>query len=88
MQTPSLRFLKTFHIAGKRGSFKAAAEELCVTPSAVSHQMKVLEQQLGLALFDRGPRSLTLTAAGAHYLETVDTLFARLESVTAQLRRR
>ncbi len=89
MQTPSsLRFLKTFHIAGKRGSFKAAAEELCVTPSAVSHQMKVLEQQLGLALFDRGPRSLTLTAAGARYLETVDTLFARLESVTAQLRRR
>jgi LysR family transcriptional regulator, glycine cleavage system transcriptional activator len=88
MHTPSLRFLKTFHIAGKRGSFKAAAEELCVTASAVSHQMKVLEQQLGLALFDRGPRSLTLTAAGAHYLETVDTVFARLECVTAQLRRR
>ena len=88
MQTPPLRFLKTFHIAGRRGSFKAAAAELCVTASAVSHQMKVLERQLGVALFDRGPRSLTLTAAGAHYLETVDAVFERLESVTAQLRRR
>jgi LysR family transcriptional regulator, glycine cleavage system transcriptional activator len=88
MQTPSLRFLKTFHIAGKRGSFKAAAAELCVTASAVSHQMRVLERQLGLALFDRGPRSLTLTAAGAQYLETVDAVFSRLESVTGQLRRR
>ena len=88
MQTPTLRFLKTFHVAGKRGSFKAAADELCVTASAVSHQMKALERQLGLALFDRGPRSLTLTVAGAHYLETVDAVFSRLECVTTQLRRR
>jgi len=88
MQTPSLRFLKTFHIAAKLGSFKAAAEELSVTASAVSHQMKVLEEQLGLALFERGPRSLSLTPAGALYLENIDALFSRLDSVTEQLRLR
>jgi LysR family transcriptional regulator, glycine cleavage system transcriptional activator len=88
MHTPSLRFLKTFHIAAKRGSFKAAAEELCVTASAVSHQIKALEQQLGLALFTRRPRSLSLTEAGALYLENIDALFSRLESVTEQLQRR
>jgi|CZKO01.1.fsa_nt_gi LysR family glycine cleavage system transcriptional activator len=88
MQTPSLRFLKTFHIAAKLGSFKAAAEELSVTASAVSHQIKVLEEQLGLALFERGPRSLSLTPAGALYLENIDALFSRLDSVTEQLRRR
>jgi len=86
MPMPSLRFLKTFHIAARRGSFKATADELCVTASAVSHQIKVLEEQLGLALFERGPRSLTLTEAGTHYLEDIDALFSRLESVTEQLR--
>jgi LysR family glycine cleavage system transcriptional activator len=88
MPTPALRFLKTFQIAARRGSFKAAADELCLTASAVSHQIKVLEAQLGLALFERGPRSLSLTEAGAHYYEQLDTLFSRLESVTEQLRRR
>jgi LysR family glycine cleavage system transcriptional activator len=83
---PSLRFLKTFHIAARRGSFKATADELCLTPSAVSHQIKVLEEQLGLALFARGPHSLTLTEAGTHYLANIDALFSRLESVTEQLR--
>jgi LysR family transcriptional regulator, glycine cleavage system transcriptional activator len=84
--TPPLRFLKTFYISARRGSFKAAAEELCVTPSAVSHQIKVLEEQLRLALFERGPRSLTLTAAGAYYLDHVEAVFARLESATEQVR--
>lgn len=88
MQTPSLRFLKTFHIAAKLGSFKAAAQELCVTASAVSHQIKALEQQLGVVLFNRGARSLSLSAAGALYLENIDALFSRLESVTEQLKRR
>src|ERR1700690_1475451 len=86
MATPALRFLKTFQIAAKRGSFKAAADELCVTASAISHQIKVLEDELGLSLFERGPRSLALTEAGAHCLEHIDSVFARLESVTEQLR--
>jgi LysR family transcriptional regulator, glycine cleavage system transcriptional activator len=63
---PSLKFLKTFHVAARLGSFKAAAEELHLTPSAVSHQMKELEDQLGVSLFDRTPRALVLTEAGVH----------------------
>src|ERR1700722_18444006 len=88
MHAPSLKFLKTFHIAAKLGSFKATAEELCVTASAVSHQIKALEQQLGVSLFNRGARSLSLSAAGALYLENIDAVFSRLESVTEQLKRR
>jgi LysR family glycine cleavage system transcriptional activator len=86
MRLPSLKFLKTFQIAAARLSFKAAAEELCITPSAVSHQIRGLEEQLGVTLFERGPSSLTLTEAGASYMQHLETLFARLETVTEQLR--
>ena len=86
MRLPSLKFLKTFQVAAVRLSFKAAAEELFITPSAVSHQIKALEEQLGVPLFDRGPHSLTLTEAGGQYLQQMDSVFSRLESVTEQLR--
>jgi LysR family glycine cleavage system transcriptional activator len=88
MASPPLRFLKTFQIAARLGSFKAAGAELCVTASAVSHQIKALEDELGLMLFDRGPRSLTLTAAGSYYLEHIDAVFSRLDYATQQLRMR
>lgn len=86
MRLPSLKFLKTFQVAAARLSFKAAAEELFITPSAVSHQIKALEEQLAVALFERGPHSLTLTDAGQHYLQHIDSMFSRLESVTEQLK--
>lgn len=85
MPAPSLKFLKTFHVAAKRQSFKAAADELCITASAVSHQIKTLEGQLGLLLFERRAHSLALTEAGSHYLEGIDSLFSRFETVTKQL---
>ena len=88
MRTPSLKAIKTFQIAAKHSSFAVAADELCITPSAVSHQIKTLETQLGLPLFSRGARALALTDAGARYLEQIDDLFMRLESVTEQLRAR
>jgi LysR family glycine cleavage system transcriptional activator len=88
MRLPSLKFLKTFQVAAKLQSFKAAAEELFVTPSAVSHQIKALEAHLGVALFERGVRTLTLTDAGAHYLEHINDIFSKLESVTEQLQDR
>ena len=88
MRLPSLKFLKTFQVAAARLSFKSAAEELFITPSAVSHQIKTLEEQLGVALFDRGAHSLTLTEAGRNYLQHMDSMFARLETVTEQLRAR
>jgi LysR family glycine cleavage system transcriptional activator len=86
MRLPSLKYLKTFQVAALRQSFKAAADELCITPSAVSHQVKLLEAQLGIPLFERGPHSLQLTEAGQKYLHSIDALFNRLEIVTEQLR--
>jgi LysR family glycine cleavage system transcriptional activator len=88
VRLPSLKFLKTFQVAAARESFKAAADELFVTPSAVSHQIRALEQQLGVLLFERGPHSLTLTEAGRRYLQHMDSVFARLEIVTEQIRNR
>ena len=88
MRTPSLKAIKTFQIAAKHSSFAVAADALCITPSAVSHQIKTLETQLGLPLFSRSARALALTDAGARYLEQIDDLFMRLESVTEQLRAR
>jgi LysR family glycine cleavage system transcriptional activator len=85
MRFPSLKFLKTFQVAAARQSFKAAADELFITPSAVSHQIRALEEQLGIVLFERGPHSLTLSEAGQQYLRHVDSIFTRLEAVTEQL---
>jgi LysR family transcriptional regulator, glycine cleavage system transcriptional activator len=88
MRTPSLKAIKTFQIAARHSSFAVAADELCISPSAVSHQIKSLETQLGLPLFSRGARALALTDAGARYLEQIDDLFVRLDAVTEQLRAR
>jgi LysR family glycine cleavage system transcriptional activator len=88
MRAPSLKAIKTFQIAARHSSFAVAADELCITPSAVSHQIKTLETQLGLSLFSRGARGLALTDAGARYLEQIDDLFTRLDCVTEQLRAR
>lgn len=61
---PSLPMLASFEAAARNGSFKAAAEELGVTAGAVSHQIKGLELELGLALFDRHHRAVELTEEG------------------------
>lgn len=61
--------LRTFESAARLRSFKLAAAELAVTPTAISHQIKALEQQLGFALFERVPRGVRLTPKG-------ETLFA------------
>ena len=61
---PSLSAAKAFEAAARHLSFRAAAEELSVTHSAISHQVKSLEAQLGVPLFRRGPQSVSLTEAG------------------------
>jgi len=61
---------------------------LCITASAVSHQIKLLEDQLGVVLFERGAHSLALTAAGSHFLDSIEALFARLETAVEQLTNR
>ena len=64
---PPIQWLPVFEAAARHLSFKAAAEELCVTPPAVSQQIKVLEDYLNTQLFDRQGRSLRLTQAGSYY---------------------
>lgn len=67
-QIPPLKALLAFEAAAEAGSFAAAAERLFVTPAAVSQQIKVLEQQLDIALFDRSKSGVRLTRAGQSYL--------------------
>lgn len=65
---PPLNALRAFESAARLGSFVRAADELAVTPTAVSHQIKALEETLGVDLFVRLPRGLRLSDAGAAYL--------------------
>ena len=67
------------------GSFKAAATELAVTPTAVSHQIRALEAQTGLALFDRQVRKVALTEAGAQLFPVLRDGFDAFEATLARL---
>ena len=82
---PSLNALRFFEAAGRRGSFTLAANELNVTPGAVSRQIKFLEEVLKLDLFERGHREVTLTGPGEQYLECLTDAFERIELGTEKL---
>ncbi len=77
---PSLNALKVFWAAARHGSFVKAASELHVTASAVSLQIRQLEDELGLKLFDRTPKGLALTTAGSRILPDVNAAFERLRA--------
>lgn len=79
IQTP-IRGLRSFCIAAKCLSFKHAASQLYLTPSAVSHQIKQLEEQLGIELFVRQTRSIELTSAGKQFYQSVQPLISQLET--------
>lgn len=83
---PSLRSLRVFQVAGRHLSFKNAAVELFLSASAVSHQVRNLEEFLGVELFIRKTRALELTDPGSKYFEFLDGMFARLETETHQIR--
>src|SRR6185503_12304310 len=68
---PPLVELRAFDAAARHMSFKKAAVELGVTPTAISHQIKLLERYCGHALFRRRPRPLTLTDAGARMFPAI-----------------
>ena len=74
-----LNALRSFEAAARHLSFSMAAQELYVTPAAVSHQVKHLEAYLGVCLFHRNHRSVALTAEGAALADTLVDLFAQLE---------
>jgi LysR family glycine cleavage system transcriptional activator len=82
---PPLHMLPAFEAAARHESFRAAAEELHLTPSAISHQIRSLEEALGLTLFQRLARGLVLTEAGRAYAKTVRELLDRLEEHAEQL---
>lgn len=84
---PSLSALRAFEAAARHLSAKRAAEELSVTPTAISHQLRQLEDNLGVALFVRRPRQLVLTAQGQALLAVLSDSLDAIADVVAKLRR-
>ena len=85
---PSFSALRGFEAAARLGSFKKAAEELALTPSAVSHQVRSLEEQLGVRLLERTERGLVITEVGRIYRESLVQALEILHQSTARVRGR
>lgn len=83
---PPLKSLRAFEAAGRHLSFTRAADELFVTQAAVSHQIKTLEEFLGLPLFIRRNRKLLLTDEGQNYWPKIRDIFENLTSATEQIK--
>lgn len=84
---PALHLLVAFEAAARWMSFKRAAQELSVTPSALSQRIVRLEQTMDTTLFERGNRRIRLTAAGTAYLHEVRQALAALASVSSRTAR-
>ena len=82
---PPLNALKAFEAAARHLSFTKAAEELFVTQAAISHQIKTLEEFLGLKLFWRRNRSLLLTEEGQSYFQDIRSIFNSVSEATERL---
>ncbi|KUE79813.1 transcriptional regulator GcvA [Aeromonas schubertii] len=82
---PPLNALKAFEAAARHLSFTRAAEELFVTQAAISHQIKALEEYLGIKLFRRKNRSLLLTEEGQGYFLDIKDIFASISEATEKL---
>jgi LysR family glycine cleavage system transcriptional activator len=82
---PPLRALHAFEAAARHHSFAAAANELGVTPTAISHQIRQLEEACGVKLFQRRPRPLLLTSAGARLYPALRNGFDALATAMASL---
>jgi LysR family glycine cleavage system transcriptional activator/LysR family transcriptional regulator of beta-lactamase len=86
MALPPLNGLRAFEAAARMGSFVAAAQELHVSPSAISRLVKLLELRLGAQLFERLANGLTLTERGRAYLSEVSAAFQRIAQATERLK--
>ncbi|CAM5376721.1 MULTISPECIES: LysR substrate-binding domain-containing protein [unclassified Pseudomonas] len=84
-QLPSLNGLRAFEAAGRHGSFKAAAHELNVTQTAVSHMVRLLEEHLGFALFRRHANRLELTDQGRAFQPGLTGAFDAIARLTEQV---
>ncbi|MGL4476308.1 MAG: LysR family transcriptional regulator, partial [Shewanella sp.] len=81
---PPLRALQVFEAAARLQHFSQAGDELCISQSAVSHQIRSLEQYFGTHLFDRSRRQLTLTAKGAQLAQGLEQGFNDLAALCQQ----
>lgn len=86
MRLPPLKAVWYFESAARHLSFSRAAEEINVTHSAISHQIKALEDWLGVTLFDRGARTLALTEAGQRFLPPVRAAFQQLAEAAQEVK--
>ena len=87
VQLPPLKALQSFEATARLLSFSRAADELCVTQSAISHQIRALEDFIGTPLLLRQHKPLALTEAGATLYSVVGDCFFRLQAVTHHLRK-
>src|SRR5438445_10610334 len=85
MKLPPLHALHCFECVSRHLSVRHAAEEMHVTPAAVSQQIGKLEQLLGVVLFVRSARRLTLSDAGLSYFHGIRTAFRQIEEATERL---
>ena len=83
---PSLNALLAFEVAARHQSFTRAAAELGVTQTAISHQVRGLENELGTSLFRRSPQRISLTAEGQAWASELSVVFARLRDANQRLR--
>lgn len=81
----SLQALKAFESAARRGSFKLAAEELSLTPTAISHHISNLESRLNVNLFHRHGRRISLTGTGNRLAEATSDGFRKIESALEEV---
>jgi len=82
MVLPSLNGMRAFEAAARLGSVKGAAEELRLTPSAVSRHIRFLEKSLGQDLFERSFRQISLTATGSYYAHSLSEAFEAIKRAT------
>jgi LysR family glycine cleavage system transcriptional activator len=83
---PPLLAVRSFEAAARHGSFARAADELNITPAAVSQQVRHLEERLGIRLFTRNPRGVQLTRAGADYAISITSALDQIASATERVR--
>ena len=83
---PALGALRAFEAAARHGSFKAAAAELHVTSSAVSQRIRMLEEDLGVSLFVRSPRSVALTSDAKSLQPRLEAAFSEIQTAVDSVR--
>ena len=82
---PSLNALRAFIAVAREGGVSRAAESLNLTHSAISHQIRALQEDLGVTLFDKAGRGLALTADGSRFADRIEAAFAEIEDAAREL---